>query len=64
MLMIFFTVVYFDMLLFVICRIFSHTLSPVTDVLSIICIIAAFIISLHLAEYTVDKIKEKYSNEK
>lgn len=61
MLRCFFTAVYFGAFLYVIDLIFRHTVSPVTDILAVICWAAAFIASVILADYTIKKIEEKYS---
>ena len=60
MLIIFFTAVYFYVFVKLIDLLFRHTISPVTDVLAVVCWVAALVISVGLAEYTVKKIKEKY----
>jgi hypothetical protein len=59
MLMIFFSVVYYVVLLFLIDLVFRNTLSLYTDLLALICMIIAFIVSVGMAEYTVKKIKDK-----
>lgn len=55
-----FTVVYFLVFLFFIGRIFSHTLSAFTDILSVMCMILALLVSAVLAEFTVKKIEDIY----
>ena len=47
--------------MYVIDLIFRHTVSPVTDILAVICWVVAFIASVILADYTIKKIEEKYS---
>ena len=56
----FFTVVYFLVFLLFIGRIFSHTLSAFTDILSVLCMILALLVSAVLAEFTVKKIEDIY----
>ena len=55
-----FAVVYFLVFLFFIGRIFSHTLSAFTDILSVLCMILALLVSAVLAEFTVKKIEDIY----
>lgn len=57
----FFTAVYFLGLLYVIDLIFRHTLNPITDILAVVCWGVGFIASVILADYTINKIEEKYS---
>ena len=52
--------VYFLVFLFFIGRIFSHTLSAFTDILSVMCMILALLVSAVLAEFTVKKIEDIY----
>ena len=47
--------------MYIIDLIFRHTVSPVTDILAVICWAAAFISSVIFADYTIKKIEEKYS---
>lgn len=60
MLKAFFTIVYFLIFCFFIDLIFRNTLSVITDILAVICWIIALIISVVIADYTVEKIKENY----
>ena len=60
MLIIFFTAVYFYVFVKLIDLLFRHTISPVTDILAVVCWGIALVVSVGLAEYTVKKIKEKY----
>ncbi|CDC68783.1 unknown [Oscillibacter sp. CAG:155] len=60
MLKAFFTIVYFLIFCFLIDLIFRNTLSVITDMLAVICWIIALIISVVIADYTVEKIKENY----
>ena len=60
MLTIFFTAVYFYVFAKLIDLVFRHTLSPITDILAIVCWVIALIVSVGFAQYTVKKIKEKY----
>ena len=60
MLKAFFTIVYFLIFCFLIDLIFRNTLSVITDILAVICWIIALIISVVIADYTVEKIKENY----
>lgn len=60
MLKAFFTIVYFLIFCFLIDMIFRNTLSVITDILAVICWIIALIISVGIADYTVEKIKENY----
>ena len=53
----FLIVLYFLIFCFFIDLIFRNTLSIFSDLLSIVCWVIAFIISVSLAEYTVKKIK-------
>jgi len=55
----FFTVVYFLLFCFFIDLIFRNTLSIITDILAVVCWIAAFAVSIGLADYTVKMIKDK-----
>ena len=55
MLKVFFTVVYLYIFWFTIDLIFRNTLSVLTDILALICLVIAFIISVGMAEYTVKK---------
>lgn len=57
----FFTIVYFLVFLQIIDLIFRHTLSPLTDILAIVCFLVAFIASVILADVTIKKIEDKYS---
>jgi len=59
MLMIFFSVVYYVIFLHLIDFVFRNTFSLFTDLLALICMIIAFIVSVGMAEYTVKKIKDK-----
>jgi len=60
MLMIFFSVVYFVVFFFLIDFAFRNTsLSLFTNLLGLVCLIIAFIVSVGMAEYTVKKIKDK-----
>ncbi len=61
MLKVFFTVVYLYIFWFIIDLIFRNTLSVLTDILALICLVIAFIISVGMAEYTVKKIKDNYT---
>ena len=56
MLKAFFTIVYFLIFCFLIDLIFRNTLSVITDMLAVICWIIALIISVVIADYTVEKI--------
>lgn len=61
MLEVFFTIVYFRIFLFLIDLRFRHTtIDIIINIRIVICWIIAFIISVGLAEYTVEKIKDKY----
>lgn len=60
MLKFFFAIVYFFIFCFLIDLIFRNTLSVITDILAVICWIIALIISVGIADYTVEKIKENY----
>lgn len=60
MLKVFFTIVYFFIFCFLIDLIFRNTSSVITDILAVICWIIALIISVGIADYTVEKIKENY----
>jgi len=53
----FFTVVYFVAFLFLIDLVFRNTLSILTDILAVVCWVIAFVVSVGLADYTVEKIK-------
>ncbi|TFZ41507.1 hypothetical protein E4100_02700 [Soehngenia longivitae] len=59
----FFTIVYFLVFFFLLDLVFRNTMgiSPIADVLQLVCLIVAFIISVGLADYTIKKIEEKYS---
>ena len=56
-LMVFFTVVYFLIFCYFIDLVFRNTLSIYSDLLAIACWVIAFIISVALANHTVNKIK-------
>jgi hypothetical protein len=60
MLITFFSVVYFFVLFRIIDLIFRNTLNIITDILAVACLIAALIVSVGLADYTVKKIKDYY----
>lgn len=62
MLIVFFTVVYDLLLMFLLDLVFRHTLSVATDLLAIMCWVVALIVSVGLAEYTVKKIKGEHKN--
>ena len=57
----FFTVVYCLVFLYLINAVFKHTINPITDLLAMLFFVIAFIASVILADYTIKKIKEKYS---
>lgn len=57
----FFAIVYFRIFFFFLDLIFRNTLSIIADFLAVVCLIVAFFVSVGLAEYTVKKIKDKYS---
>lgn len=58
----FFAVIYFIVFGYLIYFIFRNTHSIYMDLLTIACWIVAFIASIGLANYTVEKIKDKYQN--
>ena len=60
MLRAFFTVVYFFVFMVIIDLIFRNTLSVTANLLAVVCLIIALIVSVGLTEYTIRKIKEKY----
>ena len=60
MLTLFFTAIYFYVFVKLIDLLFRHTISPITNILAIVCWVIALIVSVGLAEYTVKKIKETY----
>ena len=53
----FFTAVYFCCFFFVTDLIFRHTIGFVADLFAIACLLISLIISVGLAEFTVNKIK-------
>lgn len=59
MLMLLFTIVYFVVFFFLIDLVFRNTLSLFTNLLAVVCLIIAFIVSVGMADYTVKKIKNK-----
>ena len=61
MLRLFFTIIYFVVMLCVLKEIFSNTLSFVADLLAVISCIVALVVSVGCADYTVKKIEQKYS---
>lgn len=60
MLMLLFTIVYFVVFFFLIDLVFRNTLSLFTNLLAVVCLIIAFIVSVGMADYTVKKIKNKW----
>lgn len=59
MLMLLFTIVYFVVFFFLIDLVFRNTLSLFTNLLAVVCLIIAFIVSVGMAEYTVKKNKKQ-----
>lgn len=57
----FFTLVYFWLLGHGVALLFRQTHHIVTDLLTLVCWIIAFLASVGLAEYTVKKIRDRYS---
>ena len=60
MLTVFFTIVYDLVFLFLIDLAFKYTVNALTDIAVVVCWVIAFLVSVGLAQYTVQKIKEKY----
>ena len=60
MLTVFFTIVYDLVFLFLIDLAFRHTVNALADIAVVVCWVIAFLVSVGLAQYTVQKIKEKY----
>lgn len=41
--------------------VFRNTLNPIADILTVVCWIVSFVVSVGLADCTVKKIEDKYS---
>lgn len=60
MLMLLFTIVYFVILFFLLDLVFRNaSISIFTNIMSLVCLVIAFIVSVGMADYTVKKIKNK-----
>lgn len=60
MLMLLFTIVYFVIFFFLIDLVFRNaSISVFTNIMSLVCLVIAFIVSVGMADYTVKKIKNK-----
>lgn len=55
---VFLTIVYFILFFKIIQWIFRYAFNPLTDILSLVCVVIAFIASVGLADFTVKKIRE------
>ena len=55
----FFVVIYFRIFCFIIVWFFRDTLNFVTDILTVVCWIVSFVVSVGLADYTMKKLKDK-----
>lgn len=59
MLMAFFTAVYFYVSVRLIDLLFRNTLSVLTDLLSVVCLVIALVVSVGLADFTVKRIRRQ-----
>lgn len=60
---VFFAMVYFLLCFFLLRLIFRNTFGGFADVLAVVCLIIAFILSVGLSEYTVNKLFAKEDND-